>query len=136
MQAFKCYEKAADLGHVKATTKLGHLYYSGVNKQSFSYGYNDYVIAPDRQLALKKYIRAGRKGDSEAYNCAGLLIENTNPIDAVDFYKKAIAIDPKNTNAMFNMALLYYCTMEEKEWHKEAIELMNKAANMGNVKAR
>lgn len=91
---------------------------------------------PDKEIALRKYIRAGRKGDSEAYNCAGLLIENTNPIDAVDFYKKAIAIDPNNSNALFNMALLYYCTNEEKEWQNEAIELMNKAANMGNVKAK
>ena len=67
-----------------------------------------YWLEPDRDLALKKYIRAGKHGDSEANNCAGLIIEALNPIDAVDFYKKAISLDPSNTDAMFNMALLYY----------------------------
>ena len=75
------------------------------------------MFVPDQSLALKKYIRAGRRGDSEAYNCAGLLIEQTNPIDAVEYYKKALLCDGKNTDAMFNMALLYYSKKEESEWH-------------------
>jgi len=93
-------------------------------------------LEPDRDLALKKYIRAGRRGDSEAYNCAGLMIETTNPIGAVEFYKKAISLDQNNTNAMFNMALLYYNKKEEAEWHSEAIELMTRAAKKGNLQAR
>ena len=68
----------------------------------------DYWLEPDRDLALKKYIRAGRRGDTEAYNCAGLLAEKTNAVEAVNCYKLALALDPNNTNAMFNMALLYY----------------------------
>ena len=36
---------------------------------------------------------------------------------------------------MFNMALLYYSKAEEYEWHGEAIELMKKAALLGNKKA-
>ena len=51
-------------------------------------------------------------------------------------YKKAIALDENNTNAMFNMALLYYTNKEEVEWHEEAIDLMTRAAKKGNVKAR
>ena len=66
---------------------------------------------------MKKYIRAGRRGDSEAYNCAGLIIEEINPIEAVEYYKRAITIDENNTDAMFNMALLYYSKKEESEWH-------------------
>ena len=66
---------------------------------------------------MKKYIRAGRRGDSEAYNCAGLIIEELNPIEAVEYYKRAITIDENNTDAMFNMALLYYSKKEESEWH-------------------
>jgi TPR repeat protein len=54
----------------------------------------------------------------------------------VNCYKLALALDPNNTNAMFNMALLYYTNLQEKEWHKEAIELMHKAAKKGNIKAR
>jgi TPR repeat protein len=30
MEAMTHYQKASDLGHVKATTKLGHFYYSGI----------------------------------------------------------------------------------------------------------
>ena len=139
MQALKHYEKASLQGHAKATTKLGNLYYSGIQKKSQDLAFGssiDYDLEPDRDLALKKYIRAGRRGDSEAYNCAGLVIEATNPIDAVEFYKKAIALDQNNTNAMFNMALLYYNKKEEAEWHSEAIELMTRAALKGNIKAR
>ena len=69
---------------------------------------------------MKKYLKAGRKGDSEAYNCSGLMIEELNPIEAVEMYKKAIAIDG-NSDSMFNMALLYYTNKDEAEWHKEAI---------------
>ena len=87
-------------------------------------------------MALKKYIRAGRRGDSEAFNCAGLLIEETNPIDAVEYYKKAIALDDTNTDAMFNMALLYYSKKEEAEWHQDALEIMEQAANLGPPSSR
>ena len=66
---------------------------------------------------MKKYIRAGRRGDSEACNCAGLIIEELNPIEAVEYYKRAISFDENNTDAMFNMALLYYSKKEEAEWH-------------------
>jgi hypothetical protein len=40
-------------------------------------------VHPNRELALKKYIRAAKRGDSEANNCAGLIIERLNPIEAV-----------------------------------------------------
>ena len=33
-KAFDCYKRAAELGHAKAYTKLGHCYYSGIKKQS------------------------------------------------------------------------------------------------------
>lgn len=48
------------------------------------------------------------------------MIEELNPIEAVEMYKKAIAIDG-NSDSMFNMALLYYTNKDEAEWHKEAI---------------
>lgn len=82
-------------------------------------------------------MRAGQKGDSEAYNCAALICEQQNNcIEAVEFYKRAIALDEKNSDAIFNMALLYYSKPEEKEWHMEAIELMKKSADLGNSKAQ
>jgi len=125
MQAFQHYERASSLGHAKATTKLGHFYYSGIKKHinieitpaTVNLG-DEYWLEPDKELSLKKYIRAGRRGDSEAYNCAGLIIEPINAIDAVDMYKKAIALDNNNTDAMFNMALLYYSNKQEAEWHE------------------
>lgn len=86
---------------------------------------------------MKKYVRAGHKGDSEAYNCAGLILEKQgNAVLAVDYYKRAIVVDETNTDAMFNMALLYYSKPEEIEWHTEAIELMKAASKLGNTKAR
>lgn len=33
-QAFEHYSKASELGHVKATTKRGHFYYSGIKSDS------------------------------------------------------------------------------------------------------
>ena len=113
---------------------MGHFYYSGIKMNQDEIG--KFKVKPDPQLALKKYIRAGRRGDSEAYNCAGLIIEDINPIEAVEYYKRAIALDENNTDAMFNMALLYYSKKEESEWHQEALEIMEQAAKLGNIKAR
>ena len=94
------------------------------------------MIEPNHILALKKYIRAGKRGDSEAYNCAGLLVEKLNPIEAVEFFKKSIENDENNTDAIFNMALLYYSKREEAEYHNDAVMMMRKAAGMGNFKAK
>ena len=151
MQAFEYYEQASEQGHVKATTKLGHLHYSGITRfnntkltareqalettRSLNSAI-DYLVHPNKDLALKKYLRAGRKGDSEAYNCAGLLLEDKNPTESVNMYNRAIDLDPNNTDAMFNMALLYYPNREEQEWHNEAVKLMTKAALLGNAKAK
>lgn len=64
-------------------------------------------------MALKTYMRAGKKGDSEACNCAALIVERDNPIGAVDLYKRALELNDRNTEAMVNMALLYYNKREE-----------------------
>lgn len=37
---------------------------------------------------------------------------------------------------MFNMALLYYTKKEEAEWHQDALEIMERAAKLGNFKAK
>ena len=34
-----------------------------------------YHILPNKQMALKMYVRAGKRGDSEACNCAALVVE-------------------------------------------------------------
>ena len=68
---------------------------------------------PNRELALKMYLRAGKKGDSEACNCAALILERDNPVQGVDLYKRALELDERNTDAMFNLALLYYNKREE-----------------------
>ena len=59
------------------------------------------------------YLRAGKKGDSEACNCAALILERDNPVQGVDLYKRALELDERNTDAMFNLALLYYNKREE-----------------------
>jgi len=64
-------------------------------------------VAPDRKLALKHYIKAADLGEDEACNSVALIIEKENPIDAVNWYKKALEIRETNTDAMFNMAMLY-----------------------------
>lgn len=152
--AFKCYQKAAELGCVKSCTKVAHMYYSGVKAHKFDDFDDDdladymateatqaeldqvkFAIPPDRVKALKHYLRSAKKGDSEASNCAGLMLEKVNPVDAVDCYRRALEIDDKNTDAMLNMALLYYNTKEEKEWHEDALRLMQRASDLGNEKA-
>ena len=122
-QAFIHYERASDLGHAKACTKLGHLYYSGIPSADIRLGQQtvSYWLEPNKETAFNKYSRAGKRGDSEAYNCAGLIMEQLNPVEAVDLYRKAIALDANNTDAMFNMALLYYNSKDESEWHEEAV---------------
>ena len=66
-----------------------------------------YLVAPDRKLALKHYIKAADLGEDEACNSVALIIEKENPIDAVNWYKKALEIRETNTDALFNMAMLY-----------------------------
>ena len=46
-----------------------------------------YIVQPDRKLALQHYIMAGKLGESEACNCVGLMLEEKdNAIGAVTFY--------------------------------------------------
>ena len=78
------------------------------------------------------YLRAGKKGDSEACNCAALILERDNPVQGVDLYKRALELDERNTDAMFNLALLYYNKQEAREWHLEAVNMMRRAALLGN----
>ena len=125
--AFECFRKAAELGCIKSNTKVSHMYYSGVKAHKFEEFDDDelldfmstegthgdltdvkYAIKPDKVQALKRYLKSAKHGDSEACNCAGLMLEKVNPVDAVDCYKRALELDDKNTDAMLNMALLYY----------------------------
>jgi TPR repeat protein len=85
--------------------------------------------------ALKRYLKSAKLGDSEASNCAGLMLEKINPVEAVDCYRRALELDAKNTDAMLNMALLYYTTKDEKDQHEEALRLIQKASDLGNEKA-
>jgi TPR repeat protein len=152
--AFRCFFKAADLGCTKSNTKIGHMLYSGIRARKFQDLEDEdvqlfmateashadiedakYVLRPDRLQALKRYLKSAKNGDSEAANCAGLMLEKINPIDAVDCYRRALEINEKNTDAMLNMALLYYTTKEEKEWHEEAVRLIQRASDLGNEKA-
>lgn len=72
-----------------------------------------YYVVPSKHEALKMYYRAGKRGDSEACNCAALIIERDNPVESVNLYKRALELNERNTEAMFNMALLYYNKHEE-----------------------
>lgn len=146
--AFEYYHQAMQLGHIKANTKVAHFYYSGVKYHTSDelpievLDFNSvnqtapYFIQPDKELALTKYLRGAKLGCSEACNCAGLIVEATAPVEAVDYYKKALEADPFNSDAMFNMALLYLKSPEEKEWHDEAIEIIRRAASLGNARAK
>jgi Tfp pilus assembly protein PilF len=62
---------------------------------------------------LKRYLKSGKRGDADACNCAALIMEQENPIQAVDLYKRALEIDENHSDAMVNMALLYYNKKEE-----------------------
>jgi len=94
-----------------------------------------FSVVPSKHEALKMYMRAGKRGDSEACNCAALIIERDNPVAAVDLYKRALELNCRNTEAMVNMALLYYNRRDESEWHLEALQMMRRAALLGNLQA-
>jgi TPR repeat protein len=103
-KAFECFKRASELGHGKAHTKLGHCYYSGIRKPSLMAdssrmslnttmdSLNDdepqFIVAPNRTLAKQHYMHAGKLfNDSEAANCAGLIIEQeSGPVSAVEWY--------------------------------------------------
>ena len=153
--AFECFKKAADLGCRKSNTKVGHYLYSGIRQHSYGElnledvdhlsteedisllgtGADRYHILPDRRMALRRYLKSSRMGDPEACNCAGLILEQDNPIDAVELYKRGLELDQNNTDIMVNMALLYYNKREEQEWHFEAIKMMRRASALGNERA-
>ena len=141
--ALDCFVKAADLGCVKSNTKVANMYYSGVKAHKFEDFDDDelqdfletqtsegdfdkmkYAVKPDRVKALKRYLKSAKNGDTEACNSAGLMLEKINQVDAVDCYRRALELDQNNTDAMLNMALLYYTSQEEQEWHEEALRLM------------
>ena len=85
---------------------------------------------------MKKYLKGVRLRDSEAANCAGLIVEQTSPSEAVEFYKKALEFDNTNSDAMYNLAILYLSDTAEKEWHGEAIEIIRRSAGLGNALAK
>ena len=140
---------------------MGHMYYSGVKQSSgeeflsneeilamnssqiecvsteedLPISNEQYFVVPSRHEALKMYYKAGKRGDSEACNCAALIIERENPVEAVNLYKRALELNERNTMAMFNMALLYYNKRDEAEWHIEAVKMMRRAALLGNEQA-
>ena len=111
--AFECFKKAADLGCRKSNTKVGHYLYSGIKQHSYGEvnldevdhlsteedisllgaGVDRYHILPDRRMALKRYLKSSKMGDSEACNCAALMLEQDNPIDAVELYKRGLELD-------------------------------------------
>lgn len=95
-----------------------------------------YAMEPNLREALKRYLKSSKLGDSEACNCAALMLEVDNPIAAVELYKRALELNERNTQAMVNMALLYYNKREEKVWHNEALMMMRRAASYGNEVAK
>jgi TPR repeat protein len=70
----------------------------------------------------------------------GLMIENgfdaftPDPFRAVEFYQKAH--NNKNTDATFNLGLLYLKTPEFETTPEDALELIQKAAMTGNKRAQ
>jgi TPR repeat protein len=153
--AFKCFFKAAELGCIKSNTKVAHMYYSGVKAHKFEFLEDEdlhvymatdasisdvneirFVLRPDKMEALRRYLKSAKKGDTEACNCAGLILESINPIEAVDCYRQALELDERNTDAMLNLALLYYTSKEERDQHVEALKLIQRASDLGNNKAK
>jgi len=119
---------------VKALTKMGHIYYSGLDSASLNASSDiAFTIAPNEEEAIKFYRQAADQNDSEALNSLGLIYEKRDPDQAIAYYKRSIKADLSNIDALFNLGLLLWSLPHSKEEGRQAME---QAMQRGHLRAK
>ena len=75
--AYVYYKQAKELGHTKATMKVGLVLYNGLEK----------FVEKNEKEAIKLWTLAAQKGDPEALNFMGLIYEKGNDFTEKDEIK-------------------------------------------------
>lgn len=126
-EAAKLYASASALGDGRASNNLAWLYQHGLG------------VKKDAKEAIRLYQLAAKKGISAA-TCnlgelyeLGLLGVSRNPGRAIEYYRKAAALN--NARAQNNLGWAYERGMGVKKNYKEAVRLFRLAAANGNALA-
>ncbi|MBR4824785.1 MAG: sel1 repeat family protein [Spirochaetaceae bacterium] len=119
-EAFKCYEKAAELADADAQWYLGSMYYfgEGVNQ--------DYKRAFEwcKKAALQENVDAQNLLGNMYYFGTGV---NQSYVEAFKWYKKAAEQD--NKSAQCNLGNMYFNGISVEKDYKKAFEWCKKAEN-------
>jgi len=124
--AAQAYQKAVDLGSVKALRYLADKYDGGTG------------VAQDNTKAFAFYSRALEKGDPKAFNDVGYYVQHglgtgKDEAKAVDLYRQgAEKGDPK---AMYNYGYMFENGIGTVQNYGEAARQYQKAADLGNYNA-
>ena len=121
-------------------TKIGHFYYSGINKGESNFSLSEFSIKEDKKVALQMYNKASEKGDSEASNSLGLMYENgveviQDSIKAEQNYRLAIDQNKENADAILNLGLLLVNSQNEFKY-EEGVKMLKLAMSKGNQRAK
>jgi len=119
-EAFKWYEKAANMGNANAQAELGNMYFEGKG------------VSQNYQKALKWYRKAATKGFSDAQYNLGVMYANgygvkQNDHIALKWYKKAAKHKRYSATAKNNIGSIYY----KKRMYKQAFKWYKQAAKQG-----
>lgn len=126
-EAFRCFKKAAELGHVKAQCNLGIMY---------TYGKG---VDQDYTKACKWFQKAAKQGDVKAQYFLGTIYAKGYGVgqdyaEAFKWYKRAA--EQGDAKGQCNLGVLYANGYGVKQDYAEAFKWYKRAAVQGNIKAQ
>lgn len=126
--AFNCFLKAAQAGHVNALNSIGSMYHIGQG------------CLVDYAESLKYLHEAARRGCSAAsYNIGMLHLEGTGGcrkdwVEALQYFEQAVEQDPNHIEALHNAATCHmHGTTCGNPNMEKAFEYMQRAATLGDA---
>ena len=133
LNAFKWYQKAANLGDAKAMNQLALMYYDG-------FYYHGKGIVRNPQKSHRLWEKAINLGNTEAMLSLGhVLLSESDILKGLEWYKKAA--DLGDTEAMIELGRIYSVgafnvpvNLEEgKKWYRENAKFYKKAIEVNNL---
>jgi TPR repeat protein len=133
LNAFKWYQKAANLGDANAMNQLGLMYYYG-------FYYHGKGIVRNPQKSHRLWEKAINLGNTKAMLSLGhVLLSESDILKGLEWYKKAA--DLGDTEAMIELGRIYSVgafnvpvNLEEgKKWYREKAKFYKKAIEVNNL---
>ena len=133
LNAFKWYQKAANLGDANAMNQLALMYYDG-------FYYHGKGIVRNPQKSHRLWEKAINLGNTEAMLSLGqVLLSESDILKGLEWYKKAANLG--NTEAMNELGWIYSVgafnvpvNLEEgKKWYRENAKFYKKAIDVNNL---